>query len=229
MRHRKHHGGLGLVSGHRRALLTNLATALLTHGRIETTEAKARAMRPYVEKLITLGKRGDLHARRQALSELRARPVVDLLFGDVASSFSDREGGYTRMIKTGFRNGDAAPMAVVELVQEKVNPKKKAKKAKPVAKKAEAKPVEAEETKVEAAADATTEDAPVEAAGEAPVEEEAAAAEEAKAEEATEEVAAEAAPEASAAEAKAEEAKPEESEAAPEAPAAEAEEAKKDE
>jgi len=118
MRHRKHHGSLGLVSGHRRALMANLATALLTHGRIETTEAKARAVRPYVEKLITLGKRGDLHARRQALSKLRYRPIVDLLFGDVASACSDRSGGYTRMIKTGFRAGDAAPMAVVELVDE---------------------------------------------------------------------------------------------------------------
>jgi len=118
MRHRKHHGSLGLVSGHRRALMANLATALLTHGRIETTEAKARAVRPYVEKLITLGKRGDLHARRQALAKLRYRPVVDRLFGDIASACSERSGGYTRMIKTGFRAGDAAPMAVIELIDE---------------------------------------------------------------------------------------------------------------
>ncbi len=118
MRHRKHHGSLGLVSGHRRALMANLATALLTHGRIETTEPKARALRPYVEKLITLGKRGDLHARRQALAKLRHRPIVDLLFGDVASACADRAGGYTRIIKTGFRAGDAAPMAVIELIDE---------------------------------------------------------------------------------------------------------------
>jgi large subunit ribosomal protein L17 len=118
MRHRKHRGSLGLVSGHRRALLANLATALLTHGRIETTEAKARALRPYTEKLITLGKRGDLHARRQALSRLRYRPIVDHLFNDVASACSDRAGGYTRIIKIGFRAGDAAPMAVIELVDE---------------------------------------------------------------------------------------------------------------
>jgi len=116
MRHRKHHGSLGLPTGHRRALLANMATALLTHGRIETTEAKARAVRPYVEKLITLAKRGDLHARRQALSKLRYRPIVDHLFGDVASACSDRAGGYTRMVKTGFRAGDAAPMAIIELV-----------------------------------------------------------------------------------------------------------------
>jgi len=118
MRHRKHHGSLGLVSGHRRALMANLATALLTHGRIETTEAKARALRPYTEKLITLGKRGDLHARRQALAKLRYRPIVDRLFGDVADACSDRPGGYTRIIKTGFRAGDAAPMAVIELIDE---------------------------------------------------------------------------------------------------------------
>ena len=116
MRHRKHRGSLGLVSGHRRALLANLATALLQHGRIETTEAKARALRPYAEKLITLAKRGDLHARRQALSKLRYRPIVDHLFGDVATACSDRVGGYTRIIKTGYRAGDAAPMAVIELV-----------------------------------------------------------------------------------------------------------------
>ncbi len=135
MRHRKHHGSLGLVSGHRRALLANLAGALLTHGRIETTEAKARAVRPYVEKLITLGKRGDLHARRQALAKLRHRPLVDLLFSDVASAVADRNGGYTRMIKSGFRAGDAAPMAIVELVQEEVKPA--AKKAAPKAAKEE--------------------------------------------------------------------------------------------
>jgi len=116
MRHRKHHGSLGLPTGHRRALMANLATALLTHGRIETTEAKARALRPYAEKLISLGKRGDLHARRQALSKLRYRPIVDRLFGDVASACSDRAGGYTRIIKTGFRAGDASPMAIIELV-----------------------------------------------------------------------------------------------------------------
>ncbi len=118
MRHRKHHGSLGLVSGHRRALMANLATALLTHGRIETTEPKARALRPYVEKLISLGKRGDLHARRQALAKLRHRPIVDLLFGDVAEACSDRAGGYTRIIKAGFRAGDAAPMAFIELIDE---------------------------------------------------------------------------------------------------------------
>lgn len=118
MRHRKHRGSLGLPTGHRRPLLANLATALLTHGRIETTEPKARAVRPYVEKLISLGKRGDLHARRQALAKLRYRPIVDVLFNDVAAACSDRTGGYTRIIKTGFRAGDAAPMAIIELVDQ---------------------------------------------------------------------------------------------------------------
>ena len=116
MRHREHRTSLGLVSGHRRALLANLATALLTHGKIETTQAKARAVKPYVEKLITLAKKGDLHSRRQALSKLRYRPIVDHLFGDVASAFSERPGGYTRIIKTRFRVGDAEPMALIELV-----------------------------------------------------------------------------------------------------------------
>ncbi len=118
MRHRKHRTSLGLVSGHRRALLANLATALLTHGKIETTQAKARALRPYVEKLITLGKKGDLHSRRQALAKLRYRPIVDRLFGDVAKAFKDRPGGYTRTIKTRIRVGDAAPMAIIELVED---------------------------------------------------------------------------------------------------------------
>ncbi|HIP06879.1 MAG TPA: 50S ribosomal protein L17, partial [Mariprofundaceae bacterium] len=89
-----------------------------THGKIETTQAKARAVKPYVEKLITLAKKGDLHARRQALSKLRYRPIVDRLFGDVAEAFSERPGGYTRIIKTRFRVGDAAPMALIELVEE---------------------------------------------------------------------------------------------------------------
>lgn len=116
MRHRKHNGSLGLPTGHRRAVLANLATALLTHGKIETTQAKARAVRPYIEKLITLGKRGDLHARRQVLAKLRQRDIVDRLFNDVAPAFAERPGGYTRIIKTRIRVGDAAPMAIIELV-----------------------------------------------------------------------------------------------------------------
>lgn len=116
MRHRKHRGSLGRPSGHRRALLSNLANELIMHGKIKTTEAKARAVRPYVEKMVSLAKRGDLHARRQALSKLRHRNVVDFLFHDLGPVFSDRSGGYTRITKTGFRVGDAAPMAVIEMV-----------------------------------------------------------------------------------------------------------------
>ncbi|MDX8413651.1 MAG: 50S ribosomal protein L17 [Mariprofundales bacterium] len=118
MRHRKYHGSLGLVSGHRRALLSNLAAALITHGRIETTHAKAKAVRPYIEKLVTLGKDGSLHARRQALAKLGHRSVVDRLFAQVAPVFAERSGGYTRIVKTGFRVGDAAPKAVIEFVDE---------------------------------------------------------------------------------------------------------------
>jgi large subunit ribosomal protein L17 len=117
MRHRKHRGALGRPSGHRRALLSNLAGEVIMHGSIKTTEAKARAVRPYVEKMVTLAKRGDLHARRQALSKLRHRKVVDRLFHDVAPVFATRNGGYTRMTKTGYRVGDAAPMAVIALVE----------------------------------------------------------------------------------------------------------------
>ncbi|MDQ6966025.1 MAG: 50S ribosomal protein L17 [Mariprofundaceae bacterium] len=128
------------MTGHRRALLANLASALITHGRIETTQAKARAVRPYIEKLITLGKNGDLHSRRQALAKLRHRPVVDKLFDDVAAAFGNRPGGYTRIIKTGFRVGDAAQMALIELVEAgfEVKPAKKP------AVEAEAKPAKAE-------------------------------------------------------------------------------------
>jgi len=136
MRHRKHSNSLGLVSAHRRALLANMAASLITHGRIETTQAKARAVRPYVEKLISLGKRGDLHARRQVLAKLGHRDVVDRLFNDVAPVFAERAGGYTRMIKTRYRVGDAAPMAIVEFVDQAVTEEEAAAEDKPKEKKA---------------------------------------------------------------------------------------------
>jgi large subunit ribosomal protein L17 len=116
MRHAKSGRKLGRDSSHRRALYANLAGSLITHGRIETTEAKAKAVRPYAEKLITLGKRGDLHARRLAMAELRSNDVVHKLFSDVAPRFSERNGGYTRIVKLGPRQGDAAAMALLELV-----------------------------------------------------------------------------------------------------------------
>ena len=116
MRHRRAGKKLGRDASHRKALYSNLAGALIEHGRIKTTEAKAKAVKPFAEQMITLGKRGDLHARRLALAELRSQDVVHQLFADVAPRFADRPGGYTRIVKLGPRNGDAADMVYLELV-----------------------------------------------------------------------------------------------------------------
>jgi large subunit ribosomal protein L17 len=116
VRHQRAGKKLGRDSAHRKALYSNLAGALITHGRIQTTEAKAKAVRPFAEKMITLGKRGDLHARRQAMSALRSNDVVHPLFSEVAPRFEERAGGYTRIVKLGPRQGDAADMAYLELV-----------------------------------------------------------------------------------------------------------------
>ncbi len=116
MRHRRTGKKLGRDSAHRKALYSNLAGALIEHGRIKTTEAKAKAVKPFAEQMITLGKRGDLHARRLALAELRSQHVVRQLFADVAPRFADRPGGYTRIVKLGPRFGDAAEMVYLELV-----------------------------------------------------------------------------------------------------------------
>jgi large subunit ribosomal protein L17 len=116
MRHRRAGKKLGRDSAHRKALYSNLAGALIEHGRIKTTAAKAKAVKPFAEQMITLGKRGDLHARRLALAELRSQDVVHLLFADVAPRFADRPGGYTRIVKLGPRYGDAAEMVYRELV-----------------------------------------------------------------------------------------------------------------
>jgi large subunit ribosomal protein L17 len=110
---------LGGSSAHQKALLANLATALFEHGRIKTTEPKARALRPYAEKLITHAKKGTLHNRREVLKKIRDKDVVHALFAEIGPFFSDRDGGYTRIIKVENRKGDNAPMAVIELVQEK--------------------------------------------------------------------------------------------------------------
>jgi large subunit ribosomal protein L17 len=107
---------LGGGPAHQRLMMSNLASDLFRHGRIRTTEAKAKALRPYAERLITKAKAGDLHARRQVLSKLRDRDVVAYLFEDVAPRFADRPGGYTRIIKLGPRGGDNAPMVLIELV-----------------------------------------------------------------------------------------------------------------
>ncbi|WP_428342194.1 50S ribosomal protein L17 [Mycobacterium sp.] len=110
---------LGGSSAHQKAILANLATALFEHGRIKTTEPKARALRPYAEKLITHAKKGTLHNRREVLKKIRDKDVVHNLFAEIGPFFSDRNGGYTRIIKVENRKGDNAPMAVIELVQEK--------------------------------------------------------------------------------------------------------------
>jgi large subunit ribosomal protein L17 len=110
---------LGGSSSHQKALLANLATSLFEHGRIKTTEPKARALRPYAEKLITHAKKGSLHNRREVMKKIRDKDVVHVLFAEIGPFFADREGGYTRIIKVEARKGDNAPMAVIELVREK--------------------------------------------------------------------------------------------------------------
>ncbi|MEX0673227.1 MAG: 50S ribosomal protein L17 [Gaiellaceae bacterium] len=116
MRHHRTGKKLGRDAAHRKALYANLAGSLIEHGRVKTTVTKAKAVKPFVEQMISLGKRGDLHARRQAISELRSRDVVEKLFEDVAPRFADRPGGYSRIVKIGPRLGDAAEMAYLELV-----------------------------------------------------------------------------------------------------------------
>jgi large subunit ribosomal protein L17 len=116
MRHAKAGKKLGRDSAHRKALYSNLAGALIEHGRIRTTEAKAKAVKPIAEKMITLGRRGDIAARRQATAYLRSNDVVHKLFAEVAPRFADRPGGYSRIVKLGPRQGDAAEMVYLELV-----------------------------------------------------------------------------------------------------------------
>lgn len=107
---------MGLRSDHRRSVLRNSVTSLLETGKIKTTETRAKEIRKFAEHMITLGKRGDLHARRQALAFITTDATVHKLFTEIAGRYSDRQGGYTRMIKVGFRRGDGAPMVVLELV-----------------------------------------------------------------------------------------------------------------
>ena len=109
---------LGGSSAHQRHIMANLATALFEHGRITTTEARARRLRPYAERLITFAKRGDLHARREVLTVVTDKDVVHVLFTDIGPRFATRQGGYTRITKIGPRKGDNAPLAVIELVEE---------------------------------------------------------------------------------------------------------------
>ncbi len=138
MRHLKAGKKLGRNTSHRRALLRNLVTSLILEERIETTEPKAKAMRPHVEKMITLGKRGDVAARRLAAAYLMTRPAVDKLFDIVAPRMGDRNGGYLRIIRTGWQKGDGAEKAFVELIgSEKVIAEKQHKRAEARAKRRE--------------------------------------------------------------------------------------------
>ena len=116
MRHNKTGRKLSRKTAHRKALMSNLAVALITHKKIKTTDAKAKELRTYVEPLITFAKRGDLHARRQVLKKIRHKNVVRELFDNIGPSFSNRNGGYTRITKLGFRDNDCAPVSIIEFV-----------------------------------------------------------------------------------------------------------------
>jgi len=130
MRHLKAGWKLGRNTAHRRALLRNLVTSLILEERVETTVTKAKAMRPHVERMITLGKRGDLAARRSAVAYLTSRPAVERLFQTVGPRFGDREGGYLRIVRTGFQRGDGAEKVFIELVgSEKIQEEKREKRA----------------------------------------------------------------------------------------------------
>lgn len=123
MRHNKAGRRLGRTTSHRIAMFRNMVTSLLNHERVITTDAKAKEIRSIAEKMITLGKRGDLHAMRQAAAYVREKSVVTKLFSTLAPRYKDRQGGYTRIIKLGQRLGDAAPLSVIELVEEEITPK----------------------------------------------------------------------------------------------------------
>ncbi|WP_339136753.1 MAG: 50S ribosomal protein L17 [Candidatus Electrothrix sp. GW3-4] len=116
MRHKKAGRKLNRSASHRSAMMRNIVTSLLEHERISTTVPKAKEARRVAEKMITLGKRGDLHARRQAMTYIRSKDIVAKLFEKLSEQYADRQGGYTRIIRTGVRSGDAAPMAIIELV-----------------------------------------------------------------------------------------------------------------
>ena len=147
MRHNKSGRRLGRNSSHRSAMMRNMVTSLILHEKITTTDARAKELRKIADKMITLGKRGDLHARRQALTVIRERKVVAKLFDMVAPRYKDRPGGYTRIIRLENRTGDNAPMAVIELVEEGFEPKQKTDK--PGKKAAVAQPVEEPQDTVE--------------------------------------------------------------------------------
>jgi large subunit ribosomal protein L17 len=123
MRHGNANRKLSRTSAHRKAMFANMSAALIKHEQIVTTLPKAKELRPIVEKLVTLGKRGDLHARRQAISQVRDETQVKKLFGVLGPRYKDRQGGYIRILKAGYRYGDSAPVAVIEFVDRDVNAK----------------------------------------------------------------------------------------------------------
>jgi large subunit ribosomal protein L17 len=163
---------LGGSPSHQRLIVANLATQLFEHGRITTTETKARVLRPVAEKLITKAKRGDLHNRREVLKTVRDKSVVHELFTEIAPRFAERPGGYTRITKIGPRKGDNAPMAVIELVTEAYEPKAAAAAKKSAAKKSTAKKSTAQKSAAEAAPADETSEITHEAPGEESVTEE---------------------------------------------------------
>lgn len=124
MRHGKSGRRLGRTTSHREAMFRNLVTSFLNHEKITTTDAKAKEIRSVAEKMITLGKRGDLHSLRQAASYIREKSIVTKLFTTIAPRYKDRPGGYTRIVKLGIRQGDAAPVSLIELVEEELKPQK---------------------------------------------------------------------------------------------------------
>jgi large subunit ribosomal protein L17 len=124
MRHGKSGRRLGRTTSHREAMFRNLVTSFLNHEKITTTDAKAKEIRSVAERMITLGKRGDLHSLRQAASYIREKSIVTKLFSTIAPRFKDRPGGYTRIVKLGIRQGDAAPVSLIELVEEQMKPQK---------------------------------------------------------------------------------------------------------
>jgi len=149
---------LGGSPAHERLMLANLATALFRHGRITTTETKAKRLRPLAERLVTFAKRGDLHSRRRVLTVVKDKDVVYTLFDQIAPRYTTRPGGYTRIIKTGPRKGDAAPMAIIELVEEVAPAAPPAKAAKSAAKATARRAARAEAVAVLAGEDEVTED-----------------------------------------------------------------------
>jgi large subunit ribosomal protein L17 len=180
---------LGGSAAHQRHLLANLATALFEHGKITTTEAKARRLRPYAERLITFAKRGDLSARREVLTVVTDKGVVHTLFTEIGPQFATREGGYTRITKIGPRKGDNAPLAVIELVQEdaEAKPRRRRGRRTQAARPAQAAAAETAEAAAPAAEDtevAEPADAEVTAEADADVADDAAAEDEAAADEA---------------------------------------------